>query len=86
MPNLFETAQEFHQQNKVIKTGDRHKDQLVRELLLILQTAPFLSTTEKEQMAQTIPLFNARVIRSVKESLIRQGLRHFQNLKTSHAA
>lgn len=86
MSNLFETAQEFHQKNKVIKTGDRYKDQLVRELILILQTAPFLSTTEKEQMAQMIPLFNARVIRSVKDSLIRQGLRHFQNLKTSHAA
>jgi hypothetical protein len=86
MPNLFETAQEFHQQNKVIKSGDRHKDQLVRELLLILQTAPFLSTTEKEQMAQMIPLFNTRVIRSVKDSLIRQGLRYFQNIKPSHAA
>jgi hypothetical protein len=85
MPNLFETAQEFHQKNKVIKSGDQYKDQLVRELILILQTAPFLSTTEKEQMIQMIPMFNARVIRSVKDSLIRQGLRYFQNLNSYHA-
>jgi len=74
MANLFDTAQEFYLQNPQAQVIDKRRKLYTKELLFILETAPFLTESEKAQMESLIPLYSTRVIKNVKDSLIRQGM------------
>ncbi|MBD3270443.1 hypothetical protein GF376_02870 [Candidatus Peregrinibacteria bacterium] len=78
MKNLFEQAAETL--NKISPASfTRKKRLLIKELLFILNTAPFLSPTEKNQLARAIPSFSERMIESLKKTIIREGVRFFKD-------
>lgn len=78
MANIFDTAQEFYLQNPQAQVIDKRRKLQTKELLFVLETAPFLTETEKAQMENLIPLYSTRVIKNVKDSLIRQGMMYLQ--------
>jgi len=78
MANIFDTAQEFYLQNPQAQIVDKRRKLQTKELLFVLETAPFLTESEKANMESLIPLYSTRVIKNVKDSLIRQGMSFLQ--------
>jgi hypothetical protein len=72
--DLFDTAQEFYQKTPLPHIQDKRRKLYTRELLFVIETAPFLSPEEKDQMSKLITLYPTNVIKKVKRSLIEQGL------------
>lgn len=72
--NLFALAQEYYLSNPQKQDGSKKRALAVKELMLVIETAPFLSKAEKEQNTFLIPLYSLPVIEKVKHSLIRQGI------------
>jgi len=71
--NIFEKAQEFYQKNPQDQVKSKKRSLAVKELLLVIETAPFLSEEQKTQMSYLIPIYPLPVIEQVKHSLIQQG-------------
>jgi len=78
MANIFDIAQEFYLQNPQAQVVDKKRKLYTKELLFVLETAPFLTESEKAQMESLIPLYSTRVIKNVKNSLIQQGMLFLQ--------
>ena len=78
MANIFDTAQEFYLQNPQQKLINKRRQLKTKELLFVLETAPFLSANEKTQMQNLIPIYSTKVIEHVKDSLIQQGMLFLQ--------
>lgn len=76
--NLFENAQQFYQKTPLPQVSDQRRKAYTKELLFVIETAPFLTDNEKAQMSQLIPLYPTKVIKNVKNSLIQQGLIYLQ--------
>ena len=76
MQDLFSSAKLYYSPVSNQQTQDR--EQLVKELETILDNSGFLSSGEKEKMKKVIPLFGESIIRDLKQTLIRQNLRHLQ--------
>lgn len=72
--NIFETAQEFYKKTPLPQVQDKRRKMYTKELLFVIETAPFLSASEKEQLSMLIPLYPTRVIRQVRRRLIEQGI------------
>lgn len=72
--NFLQTAQEFYTKNPLPQIQGKQRKIYTHELLFVIETAPFLSATEKEQMSKLIPMYPTRVIRRVKRQLIEQGI------------
>lgn len=72
--NLFELAAEFYQKNPQKHDGSKKRTLAVKELLLVIDTAPFLADNQKEQMSFLIPMYSLPVLEKVRHSLIRQGV------------
>lgn len=72
--NIFETAQEFYKNNPQPQVQDKRRKQAIAELLLVIETAPFLSNNEKQQMSNLIPLYSTNTIKNVRNSLLQQGI------------
>lgn len=81
--NLLETAQEFYKKTPLPQVQDKRRKLYTKELLFVIETAPFLTQSEKEQMSNLIPLYTTRVIRQVKRRLIEQGI-VFLKLNPNH--
>lgn len=78
-PNsIFETAQEFYQKNPQDLATSKKRSLAVKELLLVIETAPFLSAEQKTQMCMLISIYPLPVIEKVKHSLIGQGQIYLQ--------
>jgi len=73
-PNIFETAIHFSK-NKHQYQLTTTRIQLIRDLMMILDNAPYMSNFEKKQIKTLIPVLNNSVLKNIRESLIRQGLR-----------
>lgn len=78
MSNIFEKAQEFYTRNPQAQVIDKRRKLFTKELMFVLETAPFLTESEKAQMEGLIPLYSTKVIKNVKDSLIRQGMSFLQ--------
>jgi hypothetical protein len=76
--NIFENAQQFYKKNPLPQISDKRRKFYTKELLFVIETAPFLTANEKAQMSQLIPIYSTKVIKNVKNSLIQQGLIHLQ--------
>ena len=72
--NILETAQEFYKKTPLVHIQDGRRKLYTKELLFVIETAPFLTDTEKQQMTNLIPLYPSHVIRQVKRRLIEQGV------------
>lgn len=72
--NLLQTAQQYYQKNPIQQIQGKQRELYTNALLFVIETAPFLSANEKEQMSKLIPLYPTRVIRKVKQQLIEQGI------------
>ncbi len=72
--DLFDTAQEFYKKTPLPQIQDKRRKLYTKELLFVIETAPFLSPEEKEQMSKLISLYPTKVIKKVKNSLIEQGI------------
>ncbi len=73
-PNIFETAIHFSR-NKHQYQLTAIRTQLIRDLMIILDNAPYMSNFEKKQIKTLIPVLSNSVLKNIRESLIRQGLR-----------
>lgn len=76
MKDLFSTAAMFY--SPVESADPASREQLVKELETILNNSGFLSEGEKNKMKNVIPMFSESIIEDLKQSLIRQNLRHLQ--------
>ena len=74
MANIFDTAQEYYLQNPQQLLVNKKRQLLTKKLLFVLETAPFLTPSEKNQMQSLIPLYSTKVIKHVKDTLIQQGM------------
>ncbi len=72
--NILETAEEYYAKSPLPQIQDKRRKLHTKELLLIIETAPFLSAGEKNQMSRLISLYPTNVIKNIKRSLIQQGL------------
>ncbi len=81
MQDLFSTVAMFY--SPVQNGNDASRQQLVKELETILNNSGFLSDGEKEKMRKVIPVFSDSIIADLKQSLIRQNLRHLQRKMSS---
>jgi hypothetical protein len=72
--NILDTAQEFYKKTPLPQVQDQRRKMHTKELLFVIETAPFLSPTEKKQISMLIPLYPTRVIRQVRRRLIEQGI------------
>lgn len=72
--NILETANEFYKDTPLLQVQDKRRKMHIKELLFVIETAPFLSPGEKEQLSLLIPLYTTRVIRQVRRGLIEQGI------------
>lgn len=72
--NILETANEFYKDTPLLQVQDKRRKMHIKELLFVIETAPFLSPGEKEQLSMLIPLYPTRVIRQVRRRLIEQGI------------
>jgi hypothetical protein len=72
--NILETANEFYKDRPQLQVQDKRRKMYTKELLFVIETAPFLSPGEKEQLSLLIPLYTTRVIRQVRRGLIEQGI------------
>lgn len=73
-PNIFATAIHFSK-NKHQYQLTAIRTRLIRDLMIILDNAPYMSIFEKEQIKTLIPIFSNSVLKNIRKSLIRQGLR-----------
>jgi hypothetical protein len=72
--DLLDTAQEFYKKTPLPQIQDKRRKFYTKELLFVIETAPFLSPEEKAQMSGLIALYPTNVIKKVKNSLIEQGI------------
>jgi len=72
--NLLDAARDFYKDSPLPHIQDKRRQLYTRKLLFVIETAPFLSATEKEQLSGLIPLYPTRTIKHVKDSLIKQGI------------
>lgn len=76
--NLLDTAAEFYKKNPLPQIVDKRRKLYISELELVVDTAPFLTNTEKKQLTNLIPIYPTNTIRAVKESLIQQGINYLR--------
>lgn len=76
MKDLFSSAVMFY--SPAEDTNSENRKKAVKELEIVLNNSGFLSDGEKEKMKKVIPLFSESIIEDLKQSLIRQNLRHLQ--------
>jgi hypothetical protein len=72
--NLLDNARAFYEKSPLRHIQDQRRKLYTKKLLLVIETAPFLSVSEKEQLSGLIPLYPTKTIKHVKDSLIRQGI------------
>ena len=73
-PNIFETAAHLSEKKHQHALTPARQN-LIRDLMVILDSAPYMSDFEKEQIKTLIPVLSNPVLENIRESLIRQGLR-----------
>ncbi len=71
--NILEKAQEFYKNRPLPQVQDNRRKLAVKQLLLVIETAPFLSPNEKKQMSELIPIYTTGTIKNVRRSLVQQG-------------
>ncbi len=70
---IFDKALEFYKNNPQEQVKSKKRDLAIKELLLVIETAPFLSPAQKSEMSFLVPIYPLPVIIKVKHSLIQQG-------------
>jgi hypothetical protein len=74
MNNFIDTAQEFYKTTPIQHIYGKKRTLYTKQLILVIETAPFLTKTEKQQMKDLVPLYSTKVIHNIKKSLIQQGI------------
>lgn len=72
--NILEKAQEYYKNRPIPQVQDERRKLAIKQLLLVIETAPFLSPNEKKQTAELIPLYSTGTIKNVRRSLVQQGI------------
>lgn len=72
--NFIETAQEFYKHTPLQYVYGKKRELYTKQLLLVIETAPFLTKEEKTQMTNLVPLYSTKVIQNIRRSLIQQGI------------
>ena len=72
--NILEKAQEFYKNRPLPQVQDNRRKLAVKQLLLVIETAPFLANSEKKQMSELIPIYSTGTIKNVRRSLVQQGI------------
>ena len=72
--NILEKAQEFYKNRPLPQIQDSRRKLAVKQLLLVIETAPFLSNSEKKKMSELIPIYSTGTIKNVRRSLVQQGI------------
>ena len=76
MNRFLQNTQEFYA--GLNQNSNSRKQIRLRELIFVINTAPFMNIAEKNQLIKTLYFFNEHMIRNLRNSLIRQGIRYFQ--------
>lgn len=77
-PNFIDKAEQFYKNTPIQHVYGKKRTLYTKQLFLVIETAPFLTNEEKEQMKKLVPLYSTKVIHNLKQSLIRQGLLFLQ--------
>ncbi len=71
--NIFDKAQQYYSKNPPEIAKSRKRELAVRALMLVIDTAPFLTPSQKDQLKLLTPIHPVPVLESVRKNLIQQG-------------
>lgn len=71
--SIFDRAQEYYKKNPIEIGKSKKRNLAVRTLILVIDTAPFLTSSQKNQLKFLIPIYPVPILESVRKNLIQQG-------------